>query len=250
MPHLAFHMTVVRDLANSIRNPVIESQRGTFYLGSTSPDARILSRADRMSSHFFDLDLLFEQDAVGAFFEANAELRDPSSLNDATAAFVAGYLTHLVIDAAWIIEIYRPFFGPDSALGGDARANVLDRVLQYDMDLRCRRNRPVMNEIRDQLLMSDLSVHVGFLEGDILSRWRDVVVEMLSRPADWERFTKTASRFLTIAGVSTDDEVNDFLKTLPALLMETEAHVGDAQLKAFIDKASAHTLKTLEEYLS
>lgn len=250
MPHLAFHMSVARELANLVRNPVIDADRGAFYLGSTGPDMRILSRADRMSSHYFDLDCLEQQNATESFFQAHGDLRDPARLDDATAAFVAGYLTHLVIDEIWITDIYRPYFGPDSTLRGDARANVLDRVLQYEMDLQRRLDRLAMEDIRQQLVATDLAVHVGFLDEAILARWRDVVVDMVSRPPDWGRFGKTASRFLAVAGVSTDEEVDEFMKTLPSLLEETKAHVGDEQMKMFLVKANALTLKTLEEYLA
>ena len=250
MPHLAFHMSVARDLANVMRNAVINADRGSFYMGSTGPDMRILSRADRMSSHFFDLDCLEEQDARESFFATHGDLRDSAALDATTASFVAGYLTHLVIDEIWITDIYRPFFGPDSSLGGDARANVLDRVLQYDIDLQRRTNRPVMDEVRREILRTSLDVHADFIDRDILARWRDIVVDMVSRPADWGRFAKTASRFLAVAGVSGEDEIEQFIKTLPALLEETKAHVGEEQLASFLVKANALTLKALEEYLS
>jgi hypothetical protein len=243
-------MSVARDLANLMRNPVLDADRGAFYLGSTGPDMRILSRADRISSHYFDLGCLEEQSAAASFFAAHGDLRDAARLDPTTAAFVAGYLTHLVIDEIWVTDIYRPFFGPDSALGGDARANVLDRVLQYEMDLRRRLDRPAMEEVRRQLLATSLAVHVDFIDVAMLARWRDVVVDMVSRPPDWERFAKTASRFLAVAGISTDEETADFMKTLPSLLAETKAHVGEECLGGFLVKANALTLKTLEEYLS
>ena len=249
MPHLAFHMSVAREMANDIARPILDADRGAFYLGSTGPDMRILSRADRMSSHYFDLDCLDEQDAAGLFFEAHIELVDPSQLDNTTAAFVAGYLTHLVIDEIWVTDIYRPFFGPGSTLEGDARANVLDRVLQYDMDLQCRKDRPVMDEIKGQLLATKPAFDAALADGAILMRWRDIVLDMISRPPDWERFARTASRFLAVAGVSTDDEVNAFMKTLPSLLAETKAHIGDECLEEFLLKAKALSLRTLEEYL-
>lgn len=250
MPHLAFHMSVARELANLMPNPVIDAGRGAFYLGSTGPDMRILSRADRMSSHYFDLDCVEQQDATESFFEAHSDLRDPNALEGQTAAFVAGYLTHLVIDQIWITDIYRPFFGLDSALGGDARANVLDRVLQYDMDLERRKDRPAMEDIREQLMTADVTLDTGFVDEDVLAHWREIVVDMVSRPADWQRFARTASRFLAVAGVSTEEDIDEFMKTLPALLEETKAHVGEERLAGFLVKANALTLKTLEEYLS
>lgn len=249
MPQLAFHMSVARELANIEPNPVIEADRGAFYLGSTGPDMRILSRADRISSHYFDLDCLEEQNSVESFFRVHGDLRDARKLENPTAAFVAGYLTHLMIDEVWITDIYRPFFGPESTLGGDARANVLDRVLQYDMDLQRRMDRPAMEEIREQLVATPLAVHVAFLENEILVRWRDVVVDMASRPPTWERFGRTASRFLAVAGVSTEEDVQQFVKSLPAMLEETRAHVGSERIDAFVARASALALKSLKEYL-
>jgi hypothetical protein len=250
VPHLAFHMSVAREMANLMSNAVVDANRGAFYLGSTGPDMRILSRADRMSSHYFDLDCLEHQSSTESFFRAHGDLSDPSNLNGSTAAFVAGYLTHLVIDEVWITDIYRPFFGPESAIGDDARANVLDRVLQYEMDLQRRRDRSAMEEIREQLVATNPSVRVDFVEGEMLARWREVVVDMVSRPPDWARFGKTASRFLALAGVSTDGEIEEFMKTLPSLLEETKAHVGSEHIEAFLANANALTLKTLEEYLS
>jgi hypothetical protein len=249
VPHLAFHMSVARDLANAKRDPLIDAERGVFYLGSTGPDMRILSRDDRASSHYFDLDCLEEQDSVACFFQAHGDLRDAAKLEAPAAAFVAGYLTHLVIDEVWITDIYRPFFGPESALGGDAHANVLDRILQYEMDLQRRRNRPAMEEIRKQLLATPLDVRLPFLENELLMRWRDVVADMASRPPTWERFARTASRFLAIAGVSTEAEIEQFGKTLPAMLKETKARVGREHIDAFLERANALALNALEEYL-
>lgn len=250
MPHLAFHMSVARDLADLMNSPAIDVDRGVYYLGSTGPDMHILSREDRISSHYFDLDCLAHQDSVDAFFQAHGELKSAGKLDGATAAFVAGYLTHLVIDELWITDIYRPHFGPESPLGGDARANVLDRILQYDMDLQRRTDRPAMEEIRGQLAATRLAMDTDFLDTAMLSRWRDVVVDMVSRPPTWERFARTASRFLSVAGVSSGDEVEEFMKTLPQLLEEARAHVGGEQIDAFLGKADALALRTLEEYLA
>ena len=249
MPHLAFHMSIARDLANIMGNRVIESDRGAFYLGSTGPDMHVLSRTQRISSHYFDLDCLEDQDSRESFFRTHGDLRDVTKLDDPTAAFVVGYLSHLVIDEVWITDIYRPFFGPASSLHGDGRANVLDRILQYEMDLQRRMDRPVMEEILRELAAGKPDLNVAFLDPEMLARWRDIVVEMVSRPPTWDRFGRTASRFLTVAGVSTEEEVNEFMKTLPSLLEETKAHVGSERIEDFVYKANAVALKTLEEYL-
>ena len=250
MPHLAFHMSVARELAQQVQSPTIDADRGVYYLGSTGPDMHILSRTDRLSSHFFDLDCLDDQNSVGSFFEAHAGLKDPRRLAPGTAAFVAGYLTHLVVDEVWITDIYRPFFGPESPLAGDARANIKDRILQYDLDIQRRKDSAAMADIREALLASPLNdVDVGFLDPDGLRRWRDVAVEMVSRPPSWDRFPHLASRFLRHAGVSTPEEIERFSETIPELLRETKEHVGPERIEGFLEKTAALSLKTLREYL-
>ncbi len=249
MPHLAFHMSVARELANSLENTLIDADRGAYYLGSTGPDMHVLSREQRISSHYFDLDRLDEQDSVESFFRAHRDLRDVWKLGDSTAAFVAGYLTHLVIDVVWITDIYRPFFGPDSALGGDARANVLDRVLQYELDLQRRQDGPAMDEIRDALEKSTPAVNVDFAEPEIIARWRELAVMTASLPPTWDRFPRTASRFLGSIGVSTPEEVDAFMKTLPQLLDETRRHVSEQRREAFVEKGRALALDTLRWYM-
>lgn len=249
MPHLVFHMSVARELAEAMRHPTLDAYRGAFYMGSTGPDMHILDGRKRSASHFFELDELHEQNSVETFFEAHPELRGPGHLRAGTAAFVAGYLTHLVIDQIWITDIYRPFFGPDSPLGGDARANIMDRVLQYDMDLERRRRTEITREIRRVLLESDLDFDVSFVDGASLRRWRDVAAEMLERPPSWDRFRYLAGRFLLNAGIDTEEKLEEFLTTVPSLLQEAKAHVSEERMAEFHRKITACSLDTLRGYL-
>jgi hypothetical protein len=241
-------MSIARDLANTMGNPVIDADRGAYYLGSTGPDMHIMSRTDRISSHYFDLECIEGQDSRASFFQTHCEMSDVAKLDGMTAAFVAGYLTHLVIDEVWITDIYRPFFGPASSLHGDAWANVLDRILQYDMDLQRRIDRPAMDEILRALAAAG-PLRVSFMESEMLMHWRDVIVGLVSRPPTWDGFGRTASRFLAIAGVSAEEQVDDFMETLPSLLEETKAHVGSERIEDFLNNAHAVAMRTLEEYL-
>lgn len=249
MPHLAFHMSVARDLAEELQNSIIEADRGAYYLGSTGPDMHVLRGTDRHASHFFDLDYAGTQDSVELFFRVYQDLRDPDRLNEGTAAFVAGYLTHLVIDEVWITDIYRPFFGPESSLGGDARANIMDRVLQYDLELQQRGEKAAMEEIQESLIASPLDIQVEFADDATLRQWRDVAVGMVSRPPSWDRLRYLAGRFLRDAGIETEEEVAEFMKTVPELLKEAKGHVGSQRMQGFLDKTMALSLKTLREYL-
>lgn len=249
MPHLATHMGLARDLAAALANKVIDSDRGAFYMGAAGPDMHVLNGSKRHASHFFHLDELGVQDSVAAFFETYPGLRESGALTTAAAAFVGGYLTHLIMDELWITDIYRPFFGPAAPGGGDARANIMDRVLQYDMDLQRRRQREAMAEIREALMASCLDVGLDFVDEEDLLRWRDVAAEMLQRAPDWSRFRYLAGRFLANAGVDTEEKLEEFLGTVPDLLAEATNRVGEERLRAFREKVAAESLTALREYL-
>jgi len=249
MPHLAFHMSVARELAGRLNSPIIDNERGAYYMGATGPDMHVLSGSQRHASHFFDLACIEKQDCIEAFFDAYPELRDAKALSPRTAAFVGGYLTHLVIDEIWITDIYRPFFGPQSALGGDAQANISDRILQYEIDLQRRQDRETAAEIRAALLAGPLDVDVRFVDNAALERWRDVAADMLSRPPNWDRFRYLAGRFLRSAGVESEQDLEEFLKTVPELLRKTRDQVGDEKIEATVKRMMTLSLKTLRDYV-
>lgn len=249
MPHLVFHMSVARELANTLCHPTLDAYRGAYYMGSTGPDMHILDGRKRSLSHFFELDELHEQNSVATFFEAHPELSRPNELGGGASAFVAGYISHLVIDELWITEIYRPVFGPDSPLGGDARANIMDRVLQYDMDLERRCRTEITREIRTVLLESDLDLGISFVDSASLLRWRDVAAEMLERPPSWDRFRYLAGRFLLSAGIDTEEKLDEFLSTVPELLKEAKEHVTEPRMREFLRAVTTDSLVTLRRYL-
>src|SRR5690606_17820064 len=148
MPSLGSHLLRAYRVAERLGLPEIEADRGAFLLGATAPDIRVITRRDREETHFFSLGDLSDQDSVVRMFRENPGLAMPSGLDAAPTAFEAGYLTHLVLDETFISEIYRPHFGPLSAIDEDPKSNVLDRALQYELDRRDREATEVMEEIR------------------------------------------------------------------------------------------------------
>src|SRR5262245_18161367 len=129
MPSIGSHLASARLIADRLRHRGIDADRGAYYFGSTAPDLRTMARMDREATHFFTLDDLEAQDSIARMFAAHPELADPSALNDETRAFMAGYLTHLLLDERYIERIYREYFGVASKFGTDERGNLLDRVL-------------------------------------------------------------------------------------------------------------------------
>jgi hypothetical protein len=101
-------MSLAKMLADALGLTDIDADRGAYYLGSTAPDIRAITRWDRERTHFFALDDFGHQDSVRSMFDAYPDLADRSKVSAGTASFLAGYLTHLVLDEGWISEVYRP----------------------------------------------------------------------------------------------------------------------------------------------
>src|SRR3990172_4275337 len=171
MPPLALHTVIAKEVADGLRHRVLDEARGNLYLGSTAPDIRVITRWERERTHFFDLGSFEEQSGVSGLFETYPRLARPAALSRSTVAFVAGYLTHLVMDETWINAIYRPFFGERSPLGGDLRAKVMDRALQFAMDSERRSEQDLMAHISAEVMRADLEIDVGVVDRDTLRRW-------------------------------------------------------------------------------
>ncbi len=243
-------MTVARDLARELQAPAIEADRGAYYLGATTPDIRIITRWERARTHFFDLNEFEEQNGVHRLFEQEPALRDAAALSPATAAFVAGYISHLVMDESYICQIYRPVFGDRSELGGDVRANIMDRMLQFELDRRDREDAEKVAEIRLALTESAVEVSVGFIARDTLLEWRQVSVEVLNHPPTWDRFHRLAGRYLAAAGIEGDESMAKFMEDVPAMLQTTIDCVGQERIRDYLATASARARRAMKEYLS
>lgn len=249
MPPIGLHMILGRELAAELRHPSIEAHRGAYYLGTGAPDVNVLTRWERERTHFFDLGNYDEQHGTEELFQRYPRLADAGKLNPSTASFLAGYISHLVMDETWISDIYRPCFGRCSPMKGNALANVMDRVLQFELYRREREKPGVCEEIQRDLLDSALEIEVGFIDRETLGRWRDVSVRILQEPAHWDRFGLIASRFLKAYGVETPQQFQTFLKGLPDLLEKTLRHVTPERVQAFLEATRIRSLEVLRRYL-
>ncbi|MBM4411159.1 MAG: zinc dependent phospholipase C family protein [Chloroflexi bacterium] len=200
MPSLGSHLARARQLADRLALPEVDADRGAFYLGATAPDIRVITRLDRAVTHFFDLKDFGEQDGVARMFEAHPALATPAGLDAATTAFIAGYLTHLVLDETFISEVYRPSFGASSPLKEEPRANVLDRALQYELDRRDREDEAAMAEVRAAIEATAPVSGIPFIADEHLAQWMTVSADVAGQAADYSRFRRMMMRHLEGAG--------------------------------------------------
>lgn len=249
MPPIFLHMALARDIGRDLGAAPLTGEEGAYLLGATTPDIRVLTRWDRERTHFFDFDSFGHQDSVARFLETYPHLADPARLNEATAAWVSGYISHLILDQTWIQQVYRPYFGQLSALGGGLTANMMDRVLQYELDRRRRSDSESVDAIRAALAGCSLAIDAGFLDSATLRRWLDVATDQTRHPPDWERFRFQGSRHLRTLGVESAEEWGRFRETIPELLQQTIDHVSTAQVDAFLEQSTEQARRAIERYL-
>lgn len=248
MPSLGSHMAHARTVAGRLGFAEIDADRGAYYLGSTAPDIRVITRMDRRVTHFFELDDLTMQDSVAAMFAAHPELALPAGLDTATTAFIAGYLTHLVLDEAFICEVYRPHFGAFSPQPDDPRANVLDRALQYELDRRDREDREAMEDIRVALGATPPPEGIPFIADAHLVEWTVVSEDVASHPPDFTRFRRMMTRHLERAGYALD-EINTYCDTPSMLVAEAFRVVNEERIDRFWHDAEERMAERVRSYL-
>lgn len=248
MPSLGSHMAHARIIADRLGLPEIDADRGAFYLGSTAPDIRVITRMDRRVTHFFELDDLATQDSVTAMFLAHPELATPAGLEAATVAFMSGYLTHLVLDESFICEVYRPNFGAFSARNDDPRANVLDRALQYELDRRDREDREAMEQIRGALASTTPPGAIPFIADEHLVEWTTVSEDIASQAPDFTRFRRMMTRHLERAGYALD-EINGYCDDPASLVAEAFLVVNEERIGRFWQDAEERMTERVRNYL-
>ena len=251
MPPLAIHTRIAKDTADRLRSETLDSQRGNLYLGSTAPDIRILTRWERERTHFFDIHNFDEQRCVESFLANNPALADAGSLEERTRSFIAGYLSHLVVDEMWIAALYRPFFGERSPLGGSLRANIMDRALQFSMDADTRLDTDLMAHILEAVARCDLEINIDFIDQPTLKEWHRVISDFARQQPDWERFRTRARRHLEATGnLSVDDEeYEELARSLPDLVDETLRYLSRERVDDVMRGSVDESVRVVKEYL-
>ncbi len=248
MPPLGMHVTLARELAEELKYDAARVQPGAYYLGATTPDIRVMTRWDRTRTHFFDFENFEHQSSVETLFREHPELATPEGKSKSAAAFLCGYISHLEIDEAWIVDIYRPCFGERSPLKGDVLANLLDRVLQFELDKRSRGESPAMPEIIDEIREATVQEAIGFLDKETLLRWRDISADVVSKEPTWDRFGLIASRHLRAFGVESEEDLAHFLDDIPDLIDQSIKAVTPERIEAFQTRARERALEAMRTY--
>ncbi len=249
MPPICIHLSIAREAAELLRHPVIDQNLGSYLFGSTLPDVHIVTGGSREETHFFDLEGESSVSGARLIFEVHPTLANGERLDWATRSLVAGYLSHLVTDEAWVLDIYRPCFGSYSLLSQEPMANMLDRALQYELDRREREDRGKMEEIRAQISRWEPRQGFALIDAPALKQWAEFVLSATSREPSLDLFPFFARRFLLTRQKVDPQQLEQFLSVLPAKLEWAIQYVTAKRIAAFREKAVADSVAVTKEYL-
>jgi hypothetical protein len=207
-------MEIAHEVSKRLSNPLLEDNIGYFLLGSTSPDIRVITRRSREEYHFARLDFDDIGTGVRCMFESHPALRTSSDYEYHTQAFVAGYITHLMADEQWIVNMYRQYFGNPEVFDDSAIGNVMDRAMQLEMD---RQAWWLMDTGQYALKSASTPVEIGFIPSNTIFDWRDWTVSFIERGFTWDRLRFMARR------ISSGDEAHPAHRIAEEFLMDVDS---------------------------
>ena len=201
MPMLAVHLSIVQELVDELEIDELKEHIGAALLGSTAPDRRVLTSESREVTHYFNLTESGTGDGFKGMKKALPDLVSRSPETDwGFTAFLVGYASHLAADEAWIVNVYRPFFEDDAYLGAEPTKNILDRAMQYELEVGIRGNREQLMDWQKQIVASSNSIDAvpdPFIAKSVLRDWSDFVAgRVLTLPGTWAEFPRFISRYL------------------------------------------------------
>ncbi len=172
------------DLPQSIRDRLDKDEvvRGAFFFGHIAPDVQVISRQPREATHFFDLPPTNRRPAYMRMLATHPELAGYAGLPGIKAAFIVGYISHLLLDECWVREIFYPVFGPDQLWADRRERLLLHNVLRAWLDRRDISH--LQSGMDDFLCRAEPDSWLPFAADADLKRWRDLVAAQLAPGAE------------------------------------------------------------------
>jgi hypothetical protein len=172
MPTPAVHLYLAQEILQAVPAGCLNGATGDYLLGNIAPDAWSLGGLTRREAHILPIPIPPGKHCADELLALYPHLRASRQLPPAAAAFVAGYMAHLLVDELWYYRIFEPFFSRERE--GDA---PIQRRLLYHNVLRlyCENalQDRVAGELVDALAGSAAQYAFPLFDDAALSAWRD-----------------------------------------------------------------------------
>ncbi len=250
MPNAQTHMASVCDL---LAQPPVQAAfpwlandeaRSALLLGAISPDVRAVSGHMREATHFFEIPPSDPRPAPVVMLETWPQLRDPALLGTPQAAFVAGYISHLIMDQTWVERVVMPGLFVNGERWGIEHPNwrvygILMTYLEYRAAARLPR------WAIDRLGEAEPHGWLPFIKDRHLADWRDHVVSVVERGG-----AKLISRMFAETNRITPAEMEAIVQSEERMDAECFSVVSREQVQAFEAEAACRTEEFVTGYLS
>jgi len=165
---------LTREVRQALAEPEVWS---AFLLGNIAPDVQTISGQTREATHFFPVPMGQAPPAHETLLAQHLTLRRSFEMLASRAAFVAGYLAHLMFDQFWIGEIFEPIFGPEQTWATFRERLYLHNALRayWDANDLAQLPAPTGGELRAAAPSSWLP----FVTDEHLRAWRNLIADQL-----------------------------------------------------------------------
>ena len=246
------HIYLANQVAERLDRGYVYDNIGSFYLGSTTPDIRAMTKWPREKTHFSLLSVEEVGTGTRTMFENYPALLEGDEVSEATRSFLLGYISHLAADETWITSVYRANFDTtveEARLTADqVEADIWDRAIQLDMD---RQSLPELQgniDAKQAVSCGDEGVSVAFLEDGLLAEWKDWVGRFMGMEFDWERLKRALNRMYR-DNEDVQYSVGEFLERMPRSLEEVYEKIPEARVEAYRQQAVAATIAQIREFV-
>jgi hypothetical protein len=214
--------------------------QGAFFFGNIAPDVQVVNHKPRESTHFYTLPPSNHGMGYERLLTTHPALARPCHLPAPHAAFLAGYIVHLVFDELWVREIFA-VFGP-----GSEWENWQERLLFHNV-LRAWLDEPALGHLRGDigalLRQAQPNGWLPFAADADLCHWRDLVAEQFVPGAS----IRTVKVFAERAKISTAA----FRRLLESQVTRERIfrHISVDELEAFHARAVTRSRDLITRYL-
>jgi len=232
MPNPTSHMYLVYDLPND----EFEQYKSYLLLGSISPDIRVITKIPRIEYHYFDLITGENGDGIKNFI-ANNKYVTLQSNNNETKYFVMGYISHLIADENWTINVFRKIFMNEDLFPDFYQALFLDRALQIYLDTILSSDSANIYSNLNKIILNKIKLPKN-INLKNLERWIDFIMGLNDnfKNNPWNRLEFMAIRLSkTYKSQRILDFHNDFIQNIDKNINELIYRIPENTLDFYIN---------------
>ena len=232
MPNPTSHMYLVHDLSFDKS----EQYKSYLLLGSVSPDIRVITKTPRIEYHYFDLINGEKGDGIKNFITNNKYITLQSNNNE-TKYYVTGYVSHLIADENWTINVFRKIFMNKDLFPDFYQALFLDRALQIYLDTILSSDSVNIYSYFNKIILDKINLPNNINLKD-LERWINFIVDLNHnfKNNPWDRLEFMAIRLSkTYKSQDILDFHNDFIQNIDKNINELIQRIPQNTLDFYIN---------------